>query len=94
VSRQLGNANTQSDYRRDLALCLPVLFGRESDGAVDIAMIMTRPQPTLDGAHWPWPPIAAWRPALPSCMIEPIWIQFAALLPTDACEPTSTVRGR
>ena len=56
-----GNANTKSDYRRDLKRYILPYFARGSDGNVDIAMIMTRPLPTLDGVDWPWPTIAAWK---------------------------------
>jgi integrase len=56
-----GNANTRSDYRRDLDRYVYPYFGRGSAGDVDLAMIMTRPLPTLDGADWPWPTIAGWK---------------------------------
>ena len=56
-----GNANTRSDYRRDLDRYVYPFFGRAAGGDVDIAMIMTRPLPTLDGAAWPWPTIAGWK---------------------------------
>ena len=56
-----GNANTQSDYRRDLERYIYPFFGQGSAGDADIAMIMTRPLPTLDGADWPSPTISAWK---------------------------------
>ena len=56
-----GNEYTRSDYRRDLTRYVNPFFGRACDGDVDVAMIMTRPLPTLDGLDWPWPTIAAWK---------------------------------
>jgi len=56
-----GNDNTRSDYRRDLERYVYPFFREGTDGDVDIAMIMTRPLPTSDGARWPWPTIAEWK---------------------------------
>jgi len=56
-----GNDNTRSDYHRDLARYIYPFFTQGSAGDADIAMIMTRPLPTLDGADWPFPTIAAWK---------------------------------
>ena len=61
TSGNRGNDNTRSDYRRDLDRYVYPYFRWEAAGDVDIAMIMTRPLPTLDGADWPWPTIAAWK---------------------------------
>jgi len=61
TSGNRGNANTRSDYRRDLDRYVYPYFRWEAAGDVDIAMIMTRPLPTLDGADWPWPTIAGWK---------------------------------
>ena len=56
-----GNDNTSSDYRRDRARNIYPFFGLGSAGDVGITLIMIRPLPTLDGADWPWPTIAAWK---------------------------------
>lgn len=56
-----GNTSTRSDYRRDLKRYIYPYFSQGSAGDVDITMIMTRPLPTLDGADWPLPTIAAWK---------------------------------
>jgi hypothetical protein len=59
TSGNRGNANTQSDYRRDLERYIYPFFRQGSAGDVDIALIMTRPLPTLHGADWPFPTISA-----------------------------------
>jgi hypothetical protein len=56
-----GNDNTRSDYRRDLARYIYPFFTQGFARDADIAMIMTRPLPTLDGADWPFPTISAWK---------------------------------
>ena len=61
TSGNRGNDNTRGDYHRDLQRYIYPFFGRQAGGEVDIAMIMTRPLPTRDGADWPWPTIAAWK---------------------------------
>ena len=61
TSGNRGNDNTRSDYRRDLARYVYPFFAQGSAGDVDVALIMTRPLPTLNGADWPWPTIAAWK---------------------------------
>ena len=51
TSGNRGNDNTRSDYCRGLARHIYPFFRQESAGDVDVAMIMTRPLPTIDAGY-------------------------------------------